>query len=152
MEFTETGSCQCGHVGYQITSEPIVTYACHCTDCQVLSTSAFSITMLLKREAFELSSGDLKSIQRPTAAGGIAVCWFCPKCGNRIYHENPDLPAIIRFKPSTLKNAARFQPEVHIWTCREQPWLSQISDHRRLERQPSPSEAAKAIMEGNSPF
>jgi len=152
MELPQRGSCQCGQVSYRITVEPLITYACHCLDCQVMSTSAFSITMLLSRAGFELLSGELKRCQRATAAGGIAVCWFCPDCGNRIYHENPDLPAIVRFKPSTLDNFQDFQPQVHIWTCREQPWLAHIAEQRKLDRQPDRAEAAAAIAEGRSPF
>ena len=43
MKLPASGSCQCGNVNYEITDEPLVTYACHCRDCQKLSTSAFSI-------------------------------------------------------------------------------------------------------------
>jgi len=50
-----------------ISQEPLATYARH---CQKLSTRLFSVTML-PRSGPMLSSGELKSWQRPTASGEI---------------------------------------------------------------------------------
>jgi hypothetical protein len=104
MKLPVNGSCQCGNVNYEVTEAPLVTVACHCKDCQKLSTSAFSVSMILKRSGFRVLSGDLKSWERATAAGGTAVCWFCPDCGNRIFHESPEMPDVIRLKPGTLED------------------------------------------------
>ena len=43
MELPLKGGCMCGAVRYEITCEPTRVYACHCTDCQRATTSAFSI-------------------------------------------------------------------------------------------------------------
>jgi hypothetical protein len=139
-------------VTYEITDKPLATYACHCMDCQKLSTSAFSVTMVLNRSGFSLLSGDLKSWERPTASGGVAVCWFCPDCGNRIYHENPAMPDFIRLKPGTLEDTSVLEPQAHVWTCREQPWLSRSADLPRFEQQPDLAAAVAAIAKGESPF
>ena len=39
------GGCRCGRVRYQIDDEPKFSFACHCTDCQQLSASAFSLAL-----------------------------------------------------------------------------------------------------------
>lgn len=152
MELPAKGTCQCGNVTYRITREPLATAACHCRDCQKLSTSAFSITMMLERDGFELLTGDLSRWERPTEAGGTAVCWFCPGCGNRIYHENPAAPQFIRLKPGTLDDTSQIRPQVHVWTCREQPWLAQSPKLPRVDRQPDMAEAMAKIARGESPF
>lgn len=152
MKLPANGSCQCGNVNYEITEEPLATYACHCSDCQKLSTSAFSVTMLLNRSGFRLLSGELKNWQRPTASGGVAVCWFCPDCGNRIYHDNPAMPEFIRLKPGTLEDTSVLQPQAHVWTCREQRWLRHFADIPKFDRQPDIAAAMAAIAKGESPF
>lgn len=152
MKIPATGSCQCGNVSYQVIEEPLVTVACHCRDCQKLSTAAFSLTMVVKRAGFEILSGELKSWQRPTASGGVAVCWFCPDCGNRIYHESPEQAEFIRLKPGTLDDTSVIEPQAHVWTCREQPWLARFAEKPRFERQPDMATAMAALARGESPF
>jgi len=118
-----TGTCQCGKVRYTVSREPIVTVACHCRDCQKLSASAFSITIVIPRDAFELVSGELAVFERPTDAGGVAVCYFCSICGNRVYHENPEKPEFIRLKPGGLDDTSQIRPQAHVWVSRAQPWF-----------------------------
>lgn len=151
MKLPASGSCQCGSVTYEVTDEPVATVACHCRDCQKLSASAFSLTMVLKRSGFRLLSGELNSWTRPTDSGGTAVCWFCPECGNRIYHEDPALPDIIRLKPGTLDDTSILEPQALVWSCRRQPWLDHYADLPSFETQPDPAAAMAAIAEGRSP-
>jgi hypothetical protein len=47
MELPQTGGCQCGAVRYEITQAPIMVYTCHCTDCQRMTSSAFSLGCVL---------------------------------------------------------------------------------------------------------
>jgi len=152
MKIPAHGSCQCGNIQYRIDDEPLATYACHCLDCQKLSTSAFSVTLLLQRRSFSILSGELKSWERATDSGGKAICWFCPTCGNRIFHESPAFPDLIRFKPGTLDDTSELKPQVHLWTCREQAWLKHSADLPRLETQPDLASAAAALAQGKSPF
>ena len=152
MELPASGSCQCGDVKYEVTDKPLLTVACHCKDCQKLSTSAFSISMILNRSGFKILSGELKSWKRTTAAGGIAICWFCPNCGNRIFHENPEMPNLIRLKPGTLEDTSVLEPQAHVWTCREQRWLSRFTELPKFERQPDMAATMSALAKGEAPF
>jgi hypothetical protein len=149
MKLPATGSCQCGNLRYRVTMAPLATVACHCRDCQKLSTSAFSISMILPRSGFELLSGEPKSWERPAESGAVAVCWFCPDCGNRIYHENPEMPEIVRLKPGTLDDTSAIVPVAHVWTCREQPWLARCGELPKIERQPPDLAAALAALTNN---
>ena len=151
-EIPTCGTCQCGSIRYKVTMKPFVVYACHCHECQKLSTSAFSITMLLSSDGFELLSGKLKSFERESESGATTICWLCPECGNRIYHGSTGTPGIIRVKPSTLENANDFAPQVHLWTCREQSWLKRFDEIPKIEQQPDLKQAMAAISKGDSPF
>lgn len=81
--------------------------ACHCKECQKLSTSAFSITAIVRAEDIEFS-GELSHWQRGSASGNISAAKFCGRCGNRIYHYNPAEPQSIKLKPVTWKIPVSF--------------------------------------------
>lgn len=121
IEYPLEGSCQCGGVTYQLLEPPLLVAACHCTECQKLSTSAFSITAMVKPESVEFS-GEMKDWSRSSDSGNISAAKFCPTCGNRIYHYNPDDMSTLKLKPSTLLDTRVIQPTVHIWVSEKQDW------------------------------
>ncbi len=152
MNLPASGSCQCGSVTYRVTQNPLLTVACHCTECQKASGSAFSMSMVLRASGFEITGGELQRWDRPTDQGGVAQCFFCATCGNRIYHDNPAFPGFLRLKPGTLDDTTAIAPVAHVWTCREQPWLAGFAELHREETQPDVREAIAALAEGRSPF
>ena len=82
-----TGGCQCGQVRYELSGEPIRLIACHCTECQRQSGSAFGMSMLIKKEDLKLT-GITKSFIRVADSGHKNTGVFCPNCGVRI-HNTP---------------------------------------------------------------
>jgi len=136
MQSPMTGSCQCGQVRYEVGKEPLATVACHCRDCQKLSASAFSITMVIPADSFRLLQGELRSFERATASGGSAICHFCPTCGNRVYHVDPQNPAFYRLKPGGLDDTSQIVPQAHVWVSRAQPWFEFPAGIPTFETQP----------------
>jgi hypothetical protein len=51
---TLVGGCRCGHIRYEITEQPWFGFACHCTDCQQLKVSAFSLGITVPESGFRL--------------------------------------------------------------------------------------------------
>lgn len=47
-----TGGCRCGGIRYRITNAPLFVMACHCTDCQEQTSSAFSLGMPVDKDGF----------------------------------------------------------------------------------------------------
>lgn len=137
MENTITGSCQCGQLTYQLFSPPKVVMACHCTECQKLSTSPFSVTALINANDIKFS-GELKEWSRGADSGNTVNCKFCPHCGNRVYHYNPDDMATIKLKlqPQNLVNAELFKPSVHVWISEKLSWFKLPDDVKAFDKQP----------------
>lgn len=135
MDFPINGSCQCGKVRYQLLAEPLMVIACHCKQCQKLSTSAFSITAVVNADAIRFS-GELKHWQRSSDSGRINAAKFCPECGNRIYHYDPDKPEQIKLKPSTLENTDWLVPSAHVWTSAKQAWYQIPAGVKSWPQQP----------------
>ncbi|AKH68225.1 hypothetical protein IMCC21906_00532 [Spongiibacter sp. IMCC21906] len=121
IQYPLRGACQCGQLRYTLYAAPAKVVACHCKQCQKLSTSAFSITALVKADdvAFE---GELAEWQRVAESGNKNYAKFCPQCGNRIYHYNPDAPEMIKLKAASLDDTRILQPTVHLWVSQKQDW------------------------------
>src|SRR5882762_6066129 len=59
MKLPQTGGCQCGKIRYELTEAPQLVYTCHCTDCQRLTSSAFSLGIVVAEAGFRLSGIDV---------------------------------------------------------------------------------------------
>jgi hypothetical protein len=138
IEYPVKGACQCGNVTYELTEPPFLVVACHCKECQKLSTSAYSITAMVKAQSLNVQ-GELKHWERGSDSGAINAAKFCPECGNRIYHYNPAEPEKIKLKlkPSNLENTRLIQPTVHLWVSEKQPWVEIPEGVKQFEKQPS---------------
>ena len=114
------GSCQCGTRRYAIRAVPLTLYACHCTECQAQSSSAFGMSMLVRRADLETDWSALASWTRPATIGGTLVCHFCPDCGARLLHAGGD--DIVSVKAGSLDDRSWLRPVGHLWTRSAQPW------------------------------
>lgn len=135
MKYPIDGSCQCGGVTYQLLSAPLMVLACHCKECQKLSTSAFSLTAVVDADQLEFE-GEMAEWQRTADSGNISAAMFCPTCGNRIYHYNPDQPQKIKLKPANLSDTRILAPDAHIWVSQKQDWYSIPEGVKVYDRQP----------------
>ena len=52
------GGCNCGHVRYRMTSEPLTVNCCHCRMCQRLSGTAFALNAMIEADRIELIEGE----------------------------------------------------------------------------------------------
>ncbi len=136
MKYPLLGVCQCGNVQYQLTEPFIKQIVCHCSECQKLSATSFSITAILKQEAFQLLSGQLKIYSRKADSGSTVNNYFCPDCGNRIYHQNPDKPELLRIKPGTLLDTSVIDPTIHVWLQSKQQWVVIPDNVEKYQTQP----------------
>lgn len=134
-EYPISGSCQCGNVQYELLEEPLFVAACHCKECQKLSTSAFSITAMVKVESVKFK-GEMKSWTRIADSGNTNGAKFCPTCGNRIYHFDPNEPDKLKLKPSNLSDTSIIKPTIHIWVSEKQDWYEIPPGVKVFDKQP----------------
>ena len=117
------GGCQCGAIRYRVTGRPLTFYACHCTECQKQSASAFGLSLWVRRSDLEILSGGPKHWERRADSGNVMRCAFCPDCGSRLYHEASDDPEIFSLKGGSLDDLSGLTPVGHIWVRSKQPWV-----------------------------
>ncbi|MDC5705043.1 GFA family protein [Vibrio europaeus] len=137
MSYLVEGSCQCGQVSYKLTQPPKMVAACHCIECQKLSTAPFSVTAIVDAQDIEFT-GELKEWQRLAQSGNKNYAKFCPECGNRVYHFNPDDQSTLKLKlkASTPTNHDVFEPTVHVWVSEKQDWYQLPDGIKAFDKQP----------------
>jgi hypothetical protein len=131
-----TGGCQCGTIRYEFTGEPVQQVACHCTECQHQSGSAFGMTLVVNADDFRITQGKVKHYHSTSTTGRQKLGAFCPECGNRIYHQPEWRKGRISIKPGTLDDTSWLKPHVHLWTRSKQPWVIIPADAEAYETQP----------------
>ena len=116
MKLPQTGGCQCGKIRYEITEAPQLVYTCHCTDCQHITGSAFSLGVALPETAFRCTAGEPRALQRMPESGRLNTRFVCPDCASWVY----SLPrgGVIRVRAGTLDDTSWLCPTRHIWQRR----------------------------------
>lgn len=131
------GGCQCAAVRYQLSTAPLRTYVCHCTECRGQSSSAFGISVQVPQAAFRLVRGIPKLWSRPTASGHTLDCWFCPDCGSRLWHQRRGATETLNIKGGSLDAAVDLRGAIHIWTSSKLPGVVIPEDSPQFPREPS---------------
>ena len=136
MNKPRTGGCLCGAVRYMVAWPPKALVACHCSDCQKQSGSAFSVVGVAAREDIVVS-GDLSKFSHPGSSGQMVSRKFCERCGSPVLTDTPsgEAQGIIFFKAGTLDMTKDLEPSLHYWTGSKQDWVDLPADAPCLEKQ-----------------
>lgn len=118
------GGCRCGAVRIRVTKPPILSSACHCSGCQRMSASAFSLTLTLPADGLEITQGE-------TVLGGLNrdMHHFCPCCMTWMFTRPPGLDWMVNLRPSALDDHAWFKPFVETFTNERLDWAETGAVH-----------------------
>ena len=135
-ERLRTGGCQCGGVRYEIRREPLALFVCHCRECRRQSSSAFGISVIVRRADFRPTRGAVKRWPRAADSGRTIVCVFCPDCGSRVWDEVPGDEETLCIKGGSLDQPVDLSAAVHIWTTRKLPGVIVPDGCRQVAQEP----------------
>ncbi len=121
-EFPVEGGCQCGAVRYRLTASPLSVYNCHCKDCQRFSGAAWSMSMIVRDEDFELLSGAIARYERVADSGNVIGMNFCANCHGWVWND-PPARGIKVARAGTLDNMDWAAPVGNIWTESKAAWV-----------------------------
>lgn len=127
MQLPLTGGCHCGAVRYEISAQPSLTYTCHCTDCQRITGTAFSLAIVVPEDAFRLTKGEPRPVERVADSGRVNVRLLCPDCGCWISGTGrPDANGVLvrRVRAGSLDDRSWVRPTTHIFTRSKQAWVT----------------------------
>ncbi|MDG5747341.1 GFA family protein [Qipengyuania sp. XHP0207] len=135
-----TGKCLCGAVTYTLREAfRLKPYACHCTECQTRTGSAFSEHMLFMLSDLELN-GDLDVARYTQPSGAQSEIFCCAICKARIYAVNNTREGMASLRCGTLDNSASVVPAAHLWVRSKQPWIGLPEGAKAMDEQPRTNE------------
>ena len=137
MKLPQTGGCLCGKIRYEITEAPQLVYTCHCRDCQRLTSSAFSMAIVVNDAAFRMTGIEPRLIQATADSGRVKTRWLCPECGCWICGESTSDDGLRRVRTGTLDDTSWLRPTVHFWTRSKHPWVALPEGDQIYETQPA---------------
>lgn len=138
---TQQGGCRCGQVRFKVTMPPILTAVCHCTGCQRMTGSAFSLTAAIPSAGFTLTQGEV-------VIGGLHGATrhnFCPHCMSWMFTQ-PRGFDFVNLRPTMLDDPSGFAPFIETYTSEKLPWATTPAP-RKFEKFPAVDEFA-GLMEG----
>ena len=135
-----SGGCTCGDVRYRLVADPVTCYACHCTDCQTATGSAFGISMICERDAIELERGSPELVELDLPDGRVKRANRCSRCLVNLWGTPKAIPNLLTLHPGTLDDTSWLAPIGHIWTRSAQPWVVLDPNLLQYEQQSTPEE------------
>ncbi len=114
------GGCRCGQVRIRIEAPPILSMACHCTGCQKMSSSAYSLSAAIPSSGFSVIQGN------PVIGGlhGATKHYFCPHCMSWMFTRPEGMNEFVNIRPTMLDNSAWFKPFIETYTSEKLPWVT----------------------------
>src|SRR4051794_994795 len=131
-----TGSCHCGAIAYEADVDPATAGLCHCTDCQVLSGTAFRVTIRAVPGSFRITTGAPRIYVKTAESGVQREQAFCDTCGSPIYATSPGPePRVYSIRAGTIHQRDQLRPVRQIWTRSQFGWLADIPGLPGVEKQ-----------------
>jgi hypothetical protein len=122
------GGCFCSAVRYRLTSAPMFTNCCHCTDCQKQTGGAFAINALIEADRVELLAAEPVAIAMPTDSGRPHDIYRCPRCQTAVWSDYGRRGVMVFVRVSTLDDPTQITPDAHIFTRSKVAWVGLPAD------------------------
>ena len=120
------GGCRCGAVRIRVSAPPLLSAACHCTGCQKMTASAFSLTLSIPDEGFEIAQG---SVVIGGMHGGDAHHHHCDYCKSWLFTRAPSLEGFVNLRSTMLDDARWARPFIEYFVDEKLPWVETGAVH-----------------------
>ena len=129
------GGCHCGNITFAADIDPGAVVICHCTDCQLLTGSAFRVVLRVPREKVEWRGGKPKTYIKTAESGNKRAQAFCPECGTPLYAGAVDGTGVVGLRVGTIKQRDQLKPSKQIWSRSALGWTSDLKSIPQVEKQ-----------------
>ena len=135
-----TGGCACGAIRYTVSEEPLISYCCHCTECQKRTSSAFGVSAMIAADSLTIERGTPKERTRKGESGNELTINFCGDCGSSLFSAPKARPQIRVLYAGTLDAPGELPVQLNIWTDSAMPWVHMDPNLPKEPRQPNMAE------------
>jgi hypothetical protein len=129
------GSCHCGKIAYEAMVDPDRVSLCHCTDCQMLTGSAFRVSVPAPKEVFSLLTGQPKIYVKTAESGTRRAHAFCADCGTPVYSSAISDPPTYSLRVGCLAQRALLPPKKQIWCRSALGWSTDLRQVPPVDKQ-----------------
>lgn len=131
------GRCHCGAISFRATVNPQQVAICHCSDCQVLTGTAYRVSVPAPREHFTLLRGTPAVYVKAGESGARRAQAFCPDCASHLYAYGADeaQPKTYGLRVGCLDQRRELAPQRQKWCSSAMPWSADIGGLPRAERE-----------------
>ena len=122
------GGCRCGQLRFRVTAMPLVTMACHCTGCQHMTASAFSLSAAIPTGGFAVTQGEpvQGGVQQPPLEH-----FFCPHCKSWLFTRFIGMDHFVNVRATMLDAPGDWAtPFVETYVSEKLAWVSTPAVHR----------------------
>ena len=128
------GGCHCGNVRYEADIEPEKVILCHCTDCQIISGTAFRTVVFVPQSKFTLLCGSLNTYIKTADSGNKRVMAFCPDCGTHLYATSVDgEDKVLGLRVGTAHQRGELRPVRQHWSRSALDWVTDLGAIEQVE-------------------
>jgi len=136
------GACRCGQVRFRVNKAPLFTAVCHCTGCQKMTGGAYSTTMAVPADGFDVIEGE-------TVIGGEQqdprlLHHHCDHCKSWMFTRIEPGMGFVNVRATMLDDPRWFTPFVESYTSEALPWATIDAPHS-YEKFP-PMEEYQALL------
>jgi hypothetical protein len=121
------GGCRCGSVRFRVTSPPLLTMACHCSGCQRMTGSAYSLSAAIPSDGFQILSGE-------PVIGGLHGAdihhQHCDWCKSWMFTTFSAPMGFVNVRATMFDDASWFEPFVETMTREALPWATTPATYR----------------------
>jgi hypothetical protein len=120
------GACHCGAISFTAEVDPTLVMVCHCTDCQIMSGTAFRTVIAVPVDKLSFQ-GEPRRYVKVAESGNRRIQAFCPECGTSLYSSNVENVRWLNMRTGCMKQRAQLRPSAQIWQHSAMPWLAELS-------------------------
>ena len=137
-----SGSCLCGEVEYQISSNLGIFQYCHCSRCRKFTGSSYAANIIVTPDQFKWLKGENNVGRYAVAEAKHFATAFCKTCGSSLPWLSKSEKALV-IPAGTLDDDPQIRPFQNIFDGSKADWYVEASELVKYDGLPIKKKSGK---------